>query len=77
MTVQTVVEKLQSLSQQDLELVSRFVDGLKPSRKPQNRKDLIGVFADLGITVSAEAFEEARREMWRGFPRELAKDEPE
>ncbi|MCI0457570.1 MAG: hypothetical protein L0Z62_11420 [Gemmataceae bacterium] len=40
------------------------------SEAPRN---VIGKFAHLGLTVSQEAIEEVRREMWASFPREIPK----
>jgi hypothetical protein len=36
-------------------------------------RNIIGKFAHLGLSVSREAIEEARREMWANFPREVPK----
>ena len=33
-------------------------------------KSVKGLWADLGISLSAEEIEESRRDMWRNFPRE-------
>lgn len=33
-------------------------------------KSVRGLWADLGISLSAEEIEENRRDMWRNFPRE-------
>ena len=33
-------------------------------------KSVKGLWADLGISLSAEEIEENRRDMWRNFPRE-------
>lgn len=37
-------------------------------KKPFN--SIEGLWADLGISLSAEEIDENRREMWRNFPRE-------
>ena len=39
------------------------------SKKPPF-KSIEGLWADLGISLSAEEIEENQREMWRNFPRE-------
>ena len=33
-------------------------------------KSIRGLWADLGISLSAEEIDEARREMWKNFPRD-------
>ncbi len=38
------------------------------SRAP--RQSLYGLWADLGLEVTSEDIDEARREMWANFPRE-------
>ncbi len=35
------------------------------------KQSLLGICADLGPAPSAETVDEARREMWRNFPREV------
>lgn len=37
---------------------------------PPTRRPLRGLLADLGPAPSAEDIDEARREMWRNFPRD-------
>jgi hypothetical protein len=39
------------------------------TKKPPFRS-IEGLWAHLGISISAEEIDENRREMWRGFPRE-------
>jgi hypothetical protein len=39
-------------------------------RGKPSRQNIIGKFAHLGLSVSREDIEEARREMWETFPRE-------
>lgn len=56
-----------------IELVEQIMATLKqdmpvPEKKP--RRSLRGLWADLDIDISAEEIDEARREMWSGFPRE-------
>jgi hypothetical protein len=40
------------------------------SAKKQPFNNIEGLWADLGISLSAEEIDENRREMWRNFPRE-------
>ena len=37
---------------------------------PLPRRSVKGLWADLGISLSAEEIEENQRDMWRGVPRE-------
>jgi hypothetical protein len=47
--------------------------------QPQGRKkplpSLDGIWADLKIDLSEEDLREARREMWKNFPRDFPEDE--
>jgi len=36
----------------------------------QRRKSIKGLWADLGVSLSAEEIEANQREMWGGFPRQ-------
>ena len=48
-----------------------FVEFLERKSGPTaGRPPLRGIFADLGVSISAEEIDEARREAWSGFPRE-------
>jgi hypothetical protein len=46
------------------EPLQRSEEGGKPLRS------LYGLWKDLGVSISAEEIDEARREMWGNFPRE-------
>lgn len=35
------------------------------------RESLLGLCADLGVTITAEDIDEARQEMWGNFPRDI------
>jgi hypothetical protein len=72
---QDVITKLQGLSPEDLEKVLQFVDSLALPQVPTpQRKGLRGRFAHLGIHISAEDIDVARKEAWANFPRELPHD---
>jgi hypothetical protein len=57
-----------------IRLVSNLRQEFCPSesRSPVGeRKPLLGRFADLKISIPKEAIDEAQREAWAGFPRDL------
>lgn len=65
---EAILEKVRSLPPEKKAEVLQFVSGLeasghRPFRSPK------GVLSDLKFTISEEDLAEARREMWRGFPR--------
>ena len=37
---------------------------------PMRRRSLLGLWADLGNAPSSDEIDQARREMWKNFPRE-------
>jgi hypothetical protein len=67
----SVLEKLLKLPVDKQREVLEFVESLeKKSAGTRPRHSFKGLWADLGVEVSAEDLAEARREMWGGFPRE-------
>ncbi|MEO8611137.1 MAG: hypothetical protein ABI690_24790 [Chloroflexota bacterium] len=73
--VEEILNLSEKLSRQEkFELVERILEELKDidkeTKKPQPRRSLLGLAADLGPAPSAEDIDEARREMWGNFPRE-------
>lgn len=67
----TVLEKLLKLPAEKQEEVLNFVESLEETTGPQApRRSMKGLWADLGVNISADDIAEARREMWTGFPRE-------
>jgi len=66
----SVLEKLLKLPLEKQKEVLDFVESLEKETTPRRaRRSLKGLWADLGVQISAEDFAEARREMG-GFPRE-------
>ena len=57
-------EKQQALLQHAHQLREQADEPKKPL------KSIRGLWADLGISLSAEEIDEARREMWGNFPRD-------
>ncbi len=72
---QDVIAKLQGLSPEDLEKVLHFVEALGPTppAAPQ-RSSLRGRFAHLGVHITAHDIDEARKEAWANFPRDISMD---
>lgn len=67
----SVISKLKRLSPERQREVLDFVEFLERKSGPTSgRPPLRGIFADLGVHISAEEIDEARREAWSGFPRE-------
>lgn len=68
---QAILEAVRSLpvdkQQEVLSHATRLRDEATP-KKPF--KSIKGILAGRGISISAEEIEEARREMWKNFPRE-------
>ncbi len=72
MTVeQAVVEKLRELPLERQQEVLNFVEFLQQKSEPKRpHRSLMGIGADLGVKITREDIDEARREMWGDFPRE-------
>jgi hypothetical protein len=69
----SVMEKLESLTPEQQAKLREFLDSLEPGNGPKApRRSLRGLFADLGLTISEEDIDEARREMWGNFPRDIS-----
>jgi len=72
MTVeQAVLEKLRELPPERQQEVLDFVESLRQKSEPKRpRRSLMGIGANLGVKITREDIDEARREMWGNFPRE-------
>lgn len=70
-TKQAVIEKLATLAPEKQQEVLDFVEFLQ-SKTPSKRirRSPKGLCADLKMDLTDEELQEARREMWRNFPRE-------
>ncbi len=67
----SLLEKLLKLPVDKQKEVLDFVEFLeKKAGERCSRRSLKGLWADLGVDISAEDIAEARREMWGGFPLE-------
>ena len=69
---QAIVEKLRVLPVEKQQEVLDFVEFLqrKSTSKPP-RRSLKGLWADLKIDITEADIADARREMWRNFPRDV------
>jgi Protein of unknown function (DUF2281) len=70
-TWELIAEKARGLpadKQQELLDFAEFLRERTTTKAPL--KSAAGLWADLGIDITAEDIDEARREMWGNFPRE-------
>jgi siroheme synthase (precorrin-2 oxidase/ferrochelatase) len=58
------------LPDQQQEILNHATELRDRSAPRKQRKSVKGLWADLGVSLSAEEIDENRREMWRGFPRD-------
>jgi EAL domain-containing protein (putative c-di-GMP-specific phosphodiesterase class I) len=72
MTVeQAVLEKLRELPPERQQEVLDFVESLQQKSEPKRpHHSLMGLWTDLGVKITREDIDEARREMWGAFSRE-------
>ncbi len=70
MTVeQAVLEKLRGLPPERQQEVLDFVESLQPKIEPKrSRQSFMGIGANLGVSISKEDIDKARRQMWGNFP---------
>lgn len=70
MNEQLLLEKIRRLPPDKRDAVERFVDRVEGQQKNvQQRKPLAGALSHLGMHITEEDIDDARREMWRNFPR--------
>ena len=69
---ETLLEAIRSLPAGKQQEILAYANRLreKPSRRP--RKAVKGLWADFGVSLSAEEIDELRSEMWKHFPRDPA-----
>ena len=67
---EAVMETLKKLPPEEQRQVLNYAQSLRKHDKPP-LKELRGLWADLNITLTEEDIAEARREMWKDFPREI------
>lgn len=68
---QTLIETVRSLPPEKQQELLEHSKRLSAERTPvRPRKSGKGLWAGMGISISAEEIDEMRREMWKDFPRE-------
>jgi hypothetical protein len=66
-----ILEAVRALPADKQQEVLRHATRLREEAPPQKPcKSIKGLWADLGISLSAEEIDENQREMWKNFPRE-------
>lgn len=70
-TIEELVERMKRLPPEDQQQVLALVEQLEKEHSSQTDAPLKGKYAHLGATLREEDLEEARREMWKNFPRDL------
>lgn len=69
---QSVVQKLRALPTEKQRTVLEFVESLERRRVASSpRRRLKGLWADLKIDLSESDIAQARKEMWKNFPRDI------
>jgi hypothetical protein len=68
---EAVLEKLRDLSEEKQREVLNFIKSLqKKARGKGPKRGVRGLWADLNMSISEKDIDEARRELWKNFPRE-------
>lgn len=71
-----ILAKLRALPPDKQQEVLAFVESLQqsncqpPEPNPQPRRSIVGLWDHLGVDITEEDIDEARREMWGNFPRD-------
>ncbi len=68
---ESIIEAVQCLPPDKQQELLDHAERLKAEIQPKKPlKNVKGLWADLGISLSADDIEKARREMWKNFPRD-------
>jgi hypothetical protein len=69
---QAIMDRVRTLPADKKEAVLAYVEQLtdKPGTSKPPRMSGRGLWADLNIDLTAEDIDEARKEMWKNFPRD-------
>ena len=69
---QSVIQKLRGLPTDKQRAVLEFIEFLEHKQvAPSARRHLKGLWADLKIDLSESDIRQARKEMWKNFPRDI------
>jgi hypothetical protein len=69
--VEQLVETIKGLSEEDQQKLLIIASAFRQGRSANGSRPItLGRFAHLGIRISADEIDAARRETWAGFPRE-------
>ena len=67
-----IMIKLNKLSHDDQEKLLAYIETLPLQRLPRdNERTAMGMFEHLGLDITREMIDEARKEAWANFPREF------
>jgi hypothetical protein len=67
---QSLIEAVRALPPEKQQELLEHANRLRNASPKKPRKSGRGLWADLNISLSAEDIDEARREMWKNFPRD-------
>ena len=68
---QSILEAVRSLPPEKQKELLAHATRLREEASPRKPfKSVKGLWADLGISLSAQEIDEARREIWKNFPRD-------
>jgi hypothetical protein len=67
----SILQNLRLLSPEEQKKVAEYVESLAAAKPRGPRKNPMGMFAHHAVDMPLEMFQEARREMWANFPRDI------
>ena len=67
---QSILDAVRTLPAEKKAELMAFIDGLRAKQTKPAFESGYGILAHLNFKISAEEIDDARREMWKGFPRD-------
>ena len=67
---QSILDAIRTLPAERQAELMAFLEGLQARQRKPQRDSGYGLLAHLNFRISAEEIDDARREMWNGFPRD-------
>jgi hypothetical protein len=67
---QAILEAVRYLPDEKQQEVLKHAQSLRKQEPKKPFRSVKGLWADLGVSLSAEEIDENQREMWKNFPRE-------